>query len=169
MDQVYRHLITVKFRLFILETFVWNIECHSIWFDWRCKRVCKSMMLYMLYMISWLRFLICFREVILNILIVVVGTLKIVKIQGRLMGGRLNSHDQFRDWRLDIDNMSYEVSSFSSIMFWLYHQPIYSVCVLHLHFVLIKTCVVFNSNCLSWVRKLGMWTRELKKMRWNSI
>lgn len=33
---------------------------------------------------------------------------EIVKIQGRLMGGRLNSHDQFRDWRLDIDNMSYE-------------------------------------------------------------
>ncbi|KAJ0106462.1 hypothetical protein Patl1_19186 [Pistacia atlantica] len=25
-----------------------------------------------------------------------------------LMGGRLDSHDHFRDWRLDVDNMSYE-------------------------------------------------------------
>ncbi|KAJ1381371.1 E3 ubiquitin ligase BIG BROTHER-related [Sesbania bispinosa] len=24
------------------------------------------------------------------------------------MGGRFNSYDQFRDWRLDVDNMSYE-------------------------------------------------------------
>ncbi|XP_028805378.1 NEP1-interacting protein-like 2 isoform X2 [Neltuma alba] len=27
---------------------------------------------------------------------------------GLLMGGMLDSHDQFRDWRLDVDNMSYE-------------------------------------------------------------
>ncbi|CAJ2637092.1 unnamed protein product [Trifolium pratense] len=34
---------------------------------------------------------------------------EIMIIQGaRLMGGRLNSRDQFRDWRLDVDNMSYE-------------------------------------------------------------
>ncbi|XP_061353245.1 uncharacterized protein LOC133298023 [Gastrolobium bilobum] len=37
------------------------------------------------------------------------GLAEIMIIQGRLiMGGRLNSHDQFRDWRLDVDNMSYE-------------------------------------------------------------
>ncbi|CAI8594917.1 unnamed protein product [Vicia faba] len=34
---------------------------------------------------------------------------EIMIIQGkRFMGGRINSHDQFRDWRLDVDNMSYE-------------------------------------------------------------
>ncbi|XP_050902460.1 E3 ubiquitin-protein ligase MBR2 isoform X1 [Lathyrus oleraceus] len=34
---------------------------------------------------------------------------EIMIIQGkRLMGGRVNSRDQFRDWRLDVDNMSYE-------------------------------------------------------------
>ncbi|KAI5441607.1 hypothetical protein KIW84_010894 [Lathyrus oleraceus] len=39
----------------------------------------------------------------------VVVALKIMIIQGkRLMGGRVNSRDQFRDWRLDVDNMSYE-------------------------------------------------------------
>lgn len=43
----------------------------------------------------------------------VVFALKIMIIQGkRLMGGRVNSRDQFRDWRLDVDNMSYEVCSF---------------------------------------------------------
>ncbi|KAL4374966.1 hypothetical protein AHAS_Ahas05G0234600 [Arachis hypogaea] len=37
------------------------------------------------------------------------GLAEIMILQGRLlMGGRLNSHDQFRDWRLDVDNMSYE-------------------------------------------------------------
>lgn len=37
------------------------------------------------------------------------GLAEIMIIQGRIMmGGRLNSHDQFRDWRLDVDNMSYE-------------------------------------------------------------
>jgi len=38
------------------------------------------------------------------------------------MGGQLNSHDQFRDWRLDVDNMSYEVSYFSSIAMYLLLQ-----------------------------------------------
>ncbi|RZB92593.1 uncharacterized protein LOC114368802 isoform X2 [Glycine soja] len=34
---------------------------------------------------------------------------EIMIIRGRIMmGGRFNSHDQFRDWRLDVDNMSYE-------------------------------------------------------------
>lgn len=32
-----------------------------------------------------------------------------------LMGGRLDVHDRFRDWRLDVDHMSYEVSSSQSI------------------------------------------------------
>ncbi|KAK7271216.1 hypothetical protein RJT34_26930 [Clitoria ternatea] len=36
------------------------------------------------------------------------GLAQIMIIQGRVMSGRLNSHDQFRDWRLDVDNMSYE-------------------------------------------------------------
>ncbi|KAK7320127.1 hypothetical protein RJT34_04861 [Clitoria ternatea] len=37
------------------------------------------------------------------------GFAEIMMLQGSLlMGGRLNSHDQFRDWRLDVDNMSYE-------------------------------------------------------------
>ncbi|XP_004512886.1 uncharacterized protein [Cicer arietinum] len=36
------------------------------------------------------------------------GLAEIMIIQGRLMGGRFNSRDQFRDWRLDVDNMSYE-------------------------------------------------------------
>ncbi|KAK7364103.1 hypothetical protein VNO80_12497 [Phaseolus coccineus] len=38
------------------------------------------------------------------------GLAEIMIIRGRriIMGGRLNSHDQFRDWRLDIDDMSYE-------------------------------------------------------------
>ncbi|XP_027358345.1 uncharacterized protein LOC113867304 [Abrus precatorius] len=37
------------------------------------------------------------------------GLAEIMILQGRIiMGGRLNSHDQFRDWRLDVDNMSYE-------------------------------------------------------------
>ncbi|KAK7314599.1 hypothetical protein VNO77_33126 [Canavalia gladiata] len=36
------------------------------------------------------------------------GLAEIMIIQGRVMGGRLNSHDRFRDWRLDVDNMSYE-------------------------------------------------------------
>jgi hypothetical protein len=40
-------------------------------------------------------------------------------IQGaRLMGAQLSSRDQFRDWRLDVDNMSYEVSSLSSNVFY---------------------------------------------------
>lgn len=26
-----------------------------------------------------------------------------------LMGGRFDMHDRYRDWRLDVDNMSYEV------------------------------------------------------------
>ncbi|KAI4347215.1 hypothetical protein L6164_008047 [Bauhinia variegata] len=34
---------------------------------------------------------------------------EIVMLQGSLlMGGRLDSHDRFRDWRLDVDNMTYE-------------------------------------------------------------
>jgi hypothetical protein len=58
------------------------------------------------------------QEVIFNILIVV-GVLKIMIIQGaRLMGAQLSSRDQFRDWRLDVDNMSYEVSSLSSNVFY---------------------------------------------------
>ncbi|TKY44753.1 E3 ubiquitin-protein ligase MBR2 [Spatholobus suberectus] len=37
------------------------------------------------------------------------GLAEIMILQGRIMmGGRLNSHDQFRDLRLDVDNMSYE-------------------------------------------------------------
>ncbi|KAK7380062.1 hypothetical protein VNO78_32430 [Psophocarpus tetragonolobus] len=37
------------------------------------------------------------------------GLAEIMILQGRIMmGGRFNSHDQFRDWRLDVDNMSYE-------------------------------------------------------------
>ncbi|RDX88154.1 putative E3 ubiquitin-protein ligase RHG1A [Mucuna pruriens] len=37
------------------------------------------------------------------------GFAEIMMLQGSLlMGGQLNSHDQFRDWRLDVDNMSYE-------------------------------------------------------------
>jgi len=49
-------------------------------------------------------------------ILIFAGNLKIVMLQGSLlMGGQLNSHDQFRDWRLDVDNMSYEVSYFSSI------------------------------------------------------
>ncbi|CAJ1952009.1 unnamed protein product [Sphenostylis stenocarpa] len=34
---------------------------------------------------------------------------EIMIMRGRMiMGARLNSHDRFRDWRLDVDNMSYE-------------------------------------------------------------
>ena len=37
------------------------------------------------------------------------GFAEIMMLQGSLlMGGQLNSHDHFRDWRLDVDNMSYE-------------------------------------------------------------
>ncbi|OIW11939.1 hypothetical protein TanjilG_02146 [Lupinus angustifolius] len=37
------------------------------------------------------------------------GLAEIMILQGRLvMEEQLNSHDQFRDWRLDVDNMSYE-------------------------------------------------------------
>ncbi|KAG5009436.1 hypothetical protein JHK87_017951 [Glycine soja] len=37
------------------------------------------------------------------------GLAEIMILQGRIMmGGRFDSHDQFRDWRLDVDNMSYE-------------------------------------------------------------
>ncbi|KAJ7970338.1 RING/U-box superfamily protein [Quillaja saponaria] len=37
------------------------------------------------------------------------GLAEIMMLQGSLlMGGRLDSCDQFRDWRLDVDNMSYE-------------------------------------------------------------
>ncbi|WJX25645.1 RING-type E3 ubiquitin transferase [Trifolium repens] len=37
------------------------------------------------------------------------GLAEIMIIQGaRLMGAQLSSRDQFRDWRLDVDNMSYE-------------------------------------------------------------
>ncbi|KAL9330305.1 hypothetical protein ACSQ67_005308 [Phaseolus vulgaris] len=47
-------------------------------------------------------------ELIFHILIFA-GNVKIMMLQGSLlMGGQLNSHDQFRDWRLDVDNMSYE-------------------------------------------------------------
>lgn len=31
-----------------------------------------------------------------------------------MMGGRYDSHDHFRDWRLDVDHMTYEVCSSSS-------------------------------------------------------
>ncbi|KAG4999312.1 uncharacterized protein LOC114421246 isoform X2 [Glycine soja] len=37
------------------------------------------------------------------------GFAEIMMLQGSLlMGGQLNSHDHFKDWRLDVDNMSYE-------------------------------------------------------------
>ncbi|RDX64015.1 E3 ubiquitin-protein ligase MBR1, partial [Mucuna pruriens] len=37
------------------------------------------------------------------------GLAQIMIIQGRIMmGGRLDSHDQFSEWRLDVDDMSYE-------------------------------------------------------------
>ncbi|XP_054813854.1 E3 ubiquitin-protein ligase MBR2-like [Prosopis cineraria] len=37
------------------------------------------------------------------------GFAEIMMLQGGLlMGGIIDSHDQFRDWRLDVDNMSYE-------------------------------------------------------------
>ncbi|KAL2342389.1 hypothetical protein Fmac_003674 [Flemingia macrophylla] len=37
------------------------------------------------------------------------GFAEIMMLQGSLlMGGQLNSQDHFRDWRLDVDNMSYE-------------------------------------------------------------
>ncbi|XP_031254161.1 E3 ubiquitin-protein ligase MBR1 [Pistacia vera] len=37
------------------------------------------------------------------------GLAEIMMLQNSLlMGGRLDSHDHFRDWRLDVDNMSYE-------------------------------------------------------------
>lgn len=32
-----------------------------------------------------------------------------------MMGGRLNSRDQFREWRLDVDNMTYEVRVLSPV------------------------------------------------------
>lgn len=40
-------------------------------------------------------------------------TLQIMMFQSRvLLGGGLDVYDQFRDWRLDVDNMSYEVFNF---------------------------------------------------------
>lgn len=33
-----------------------------------------------------------------------------------LMGGRSSGHDRYRDWRLDVDNMSYEVCTFPRSM-----------------------------------------------------
>ncbi|RZB95337.1 uncharacterized protein LOC114421246 isoform X1 [Glycine soja] len=39
----------------------------------------------------------------------VASNIHIMMLQGSLlMGGQLNSHDHFKDWRLDVDNMSYE-------------------------------------------------------------
>ncbi|OIW10106.1 hypothetical protein TanjilG_21943 [Lupinus angustifolius] len=49
-----------------------------------------------------------FAELILHFLIVAAVTLKNLLQGSVLMAGRLNSHDQFRGWRLDIDNMTYE-------------------------------------------------------------
>lgn len=34
-----------------------------------------------------------------------------------LLGGGMEMHDRFRDWRLDVDNMSYEVLNFVSRLF----------------------------------------------------
>ncbi|KAI5382701.1 hypothetical protein KIW84_070212, partial [Lathyrus oleraceus] len=46
---------------------------------------------------------------------------EIMLLQGRiLMGGRYNSRDLFRDLRLDVDNMSYEVRSFSNNQFYYF-------------------------------------------------
>ena len=56
------------------------------------------------------------------------------------MGGRFDIHDQFRELRLDVDNMSYEVRSFPSCSFLLQ-------CDTH---------TSLNRSCLSSVKGLGM-------------
>jgi len=110
-------------------------------------------------------------------ILVIIGILKIMALQGRiLMGGRFNSRDLYRDWRLDVDNMSYEVTSFSNNHFYYFSILIItsSSCwyvVQYLHASLFYDCVifyfVFDSNCLSSARELVMWILDLKKMRWN--
>lgn len=34
---------------------------------------------------------------------------QIMMFQTRMMSGRINVYDRYRDWRLDVDRMSYEV------------------------------------------------------------
>lgn len=43
------------------------------------------------------------------------------------MGGRLDMHDRFRDWRLDVDHMSYEVSSSQSNFHHRFFNPGYLI------------------------------------------
>ncbi|CAI9113507.1 OLC1v1014119C1 [Oldenlandia corymbosa var. corymbosa] len=46
------------------------------------------------------------------------GLAEIVMLQNNLMmGGRYDGHDRYRDWRLDVDHMSYEVRRFLMISF----------------------------------------------------
>ena len=81
-------------------------------------------------------------------------TLKIMMLQGSLlMGGQLNSHDHFRDWRLDVDNMSYEVIFFFpqvKLSIFLYHNYIpmlFMYCPCTLFYVCQNFWFVFDSNC----------------------
>lgn len=77
-------------------------------------------------------------------------TLKIMMLQGSLlMGGQLNSHDHFRDWRLDVDNMSYEVifSSSKDVYFLVQYYIPMLCCPCTLFYMCQNFWFVFDSNC----------------------
>jgi len=55
----------------------------------------------------------CLTTGILNVLTLsILISLQIMMFQTRMMSGRMNVYDRYRDWRLDVDRMSYEVLDF---------------------------------------------------------
>lgn len=43
---------------------------------------------------------------------IVLYNIQIMMFRTRLLLGRMGMYDQYQDWRLDVDNMNYEVSPF---------------------------------------------------------
>lgn len=79
--------------------------------------------------------------------------LQIVMLQSSLlMGGRSDGLDRYRDLRLDVDSMSYEVSQFFSFS----HNHL---CLKELYLDIIAILLIrcaANRNCLILVIELGM-------------
>lgn len=66
--------------------------------------------------------------------------------QALLPGRILQQHDRYQDWRLDVDDMSYEVA-----------LP-YSNCVFY--YCDTKNTVFINRSCLIWATRLGTWALD---------
>jgi hypothetical protein len=54
-----------------------------------------------------------FSSIIFKLLIC---NLQMMMFRTRILLGRMGMHDQYQDWRLDVDNMTYEVPDTLNIM-----------------------------------------------------